>query len=146
MNDQLQTLDWQAVLLVKVHQQVLPPHYIGLSVSRMHFAQHPDGIVACGWDIPVAERQYPRVQLVGWIPTRDVPFVLPVQFQHKGDPRIATLIPTGSWVLPYDNDLYTIYLHFQQHTQALMQRIEANPLEPDMHTLLRRIVALFDAD
>lgn len=83
MADQIPSLDWQPVLLIKVHQQILSPHYIGLSVARIHFAEHPDGIVACGWDVPVAQREYPRVQRIGWIPARDVPFALPVQFHHR---------------------------------------------------------------
>ena len=146
MDKNLISLDWQAVLLIKVHKQVLLPHHLGLSVSRMHFAEHPDGILASGWDVPVEKRQYPRVQLVGWKPKRDVPFELPVQFYRKGDPRIATLIPAGTWVLHYDDALYHLYLQFQQHTQALMQDIQVNPTAPKLRVLLTRLNNFFNEE
>ena len=146
MTDLRPVLDWQAVLLVKVHKQALLPHHLGLSVSRMHVAQHPDGILASGWDVPMEERQYLRAQLVGWKPARDVPFELPVQFYRNGDPRVSTLIPAGTWVLPYDDALYNLYLQFQEQTQSLMQDIEANPVTPDLRAMLIRFVGLFNED
>lgn len=85
MTDFLPILNWRAVLLVKVHKQALLPHHLGLSVSRMHLAEHPDGILVSAWYVPVEERQYPRAQLVGWKPASDVPFILPVQFYRNGD-------------------------------------------------------------
>ena len=139
-------LNWQSVLLVKVHKQALLPHHLGLSVSRVHLAQHPDGILASSWDVPVADRQYPRAQLVGWKPARDVPFELPVQFRRGGDPRISTLIPAGTWVLPYDETLFTLYTRFQQHTQALMQDIEVNPTALDLQAVLTNFVNLFNEE
>lgn len=146
MTDLRPVLNWQAVLLVKVHKQALLPHHFGLSVSRMHLAQHPDGILASGWDVPVEERQYPRAQLVGWKPARDVPFILPVQFYRKGDPRVSTLIPAGTWVLPYDDALYNLYLQFQKQTQSLMQDIEVNPTAPNLQAVLTHFIDLFNEE
>ena len=146
MNSYLTSLSWQPVLLIKVHKQALLPHHLGLSVSRMHLAQHPDGILASGWDVSVEDRQYPRAQLVGWKPARDVPFELPVQFYRNGDPRVSTLIPAGTWVLPYDDALYNLYLQFQKQTQSLMKDIEVNPTAPDLQEALTEFLNLFNEE
>ena len=146
MTDLRPVLDWQAVLLVKVHKQALLPQHLGLSVSRMHLAEHPDGILASAWDVPIEERQYPRAQLVGWKPARDVPFELPVQFYRNGDPRVSTLIPAGTWVLSYADVLHNLYLQFQQRTQSLMRDIGKNPNSVDIMFILRQIVDLYDGN
>lgn len=139
-----QNIDWQPVLLVKVHKQALLPHHLGLSVSRMHLAESPDGLLASGWDVPVEKRQYPRARFVGWKPARDVPFELPAQFYRQGDTRISTLIPAGMWILPCDDALYCLYLQFQEQTQCLMQHIEENPTAPFLRIALTHFVDLFD--
>ena len=123
-----QHLNWQAVILLKVHHPTQRPRHAGLAVDRCYLAEHPDGIVMVGWNTKADERDGLRIRLVGWKPERDVPFVLPVKFQRRGDPRIDTLIQRGSWVLPYEEDLYQRYLSYQQKTQMLLQQIDANPM------------------
>jgi len=122
-----QNLTWQSALLIRVHEPVIDPHYPGLSVKRLHLAAHPAGILAAGWDVPLAERQYPRVQLAGWKPDRDVPFTLPVQFHRGGDPRVAGLIASGTWVLAYDEDLYQVYTTFARYSKIVLQTIGKHP-------------------
>lgn len=122
-----QHLNWQAVILLKVHLQIQASRYAGLTVDRCYLAEHPDGIVMTGWNTKADERDELRIRLIGWKPERDVPFVLPVKFQ-RDDPRIDTLIQRGSWVLPYEEDLYQHYLSYQQKTQILLQQIDANPM------------------
>ena len=122
MHDQsLVSLDWQPVLLVNVSQQSLGQTCYCLYVNRVYLALHPDGVVCAAWDVPTTERVFPRVHLVGWKPLRDVPFELPVRFERKGDPRISSTIPNGTWVLPYDP---TIYSQLEQAQAALQQAID----------------------
>jgi len=138
------SLDWQPVLLVKTTRELFSDTQSGLSVSRAHLALHPDGVMYAAWDIPEEERIYPRALLVGWKPMRDVPFVPPIQFFRKGDPRVSTIIPSGTWVLPYDDALYTLYLRFQRQVQSLMQQIEVDPLADDIRATLTRFIERFD--
>jgi hypothetical protein len=140
MSDLYPILDWQPVLLVKTAREPFAVTQSGLSVKRAYLALHPDGVVYSAWDIPENERIYPRVLLVGWKPMRDVPFTPPVQFFRKGDPRVSTIIPSGTWILPYDDELYTLYLGFQQQVQSLMQQIEVDPLADTVRATLTRLV------
>jgi len=144
MSDLYPILDWQPALLVKTTRDPFAVTQSGLSVKRAYLALHPDGVVYAAWDIPEDERIYPRVLLVGWKPMRDVPFTLPVQFFRKGDRRVSTIIPSGTWVLPYDEELYRLYLGFQQQMQSLMQQIEADPTTVDVRAMLTRLVDSFE--
>jgi len=115
----LVSLDWQPVLLVSVSQQSLGQTCC-LYVNRVYLALHPDGVVCAAWDVPPTERVFPRVHLVGWKPLRDVPFDLPVRFERKGDPHVSSTIPEGTWVLPYDPNMYS---QLEQAQTALQQTL-----------------------
>lgn len=122
MHDQsLVSLDWQPVLLVNVNQQSLSQTCYCLYVNRVYLALHPDGVVCAAWDVLPTERMLPRVHLVGWKPLRDMPFDLPVRFERKGDPRISSTIPNGTWVLPYDPNMHS---QLEQAQAALQQAID----------------------
>jgi hypothetical protein len=122
MYDQsLVSLDWQPVLLVNVSQQSLGQTCYCLYVKRVYLALHPDGVICAAWDVPPTERMFPRVHLVGWKPARDVPFELPIRFERKGDPRISSTIPNGTWVLSYDPNTYS---QLEQAQVALQQAID----------------------
>jgi len=122
MHDQpLVRLDWQPVLLVKFSQQSLPQSCYCLYINRVYLALHPDGVVCVAWDVPPEDRTFPRVHLVGWKPSRDVSFELPVRFERKGDPRVSSTIPNGTWVLPYDPNMYS---QLDQAQAALQQAID----------------------
>ena len=99
-----------------------------LQIERCHLAPTPDGILIASWDMPLAERVYPRAQLTGWKPTRDVPFRLPIRFEHRNHPAIVTLIPRGAWVLPYDDLLFHQYQHLAEQLTVLYQSIDQDPL------------------
>ena len=114
-------LDWQPVLLVNVSQQCFGQSYYCLYVNRVYLALHPDGVVCAAWDVLPEDRTFPRIHLVGWKPLRDVPFDLPVRFERKGDPRISSTIPNGTWVLPYDPNTYS---QLEQAQAALQQAID----------------------
>lgn len=122
LHDQpLLDLDWQPSLLVNISQQSLTHIGYSLYINRVYLALHPDGVVCAAWDVPPTERKFPRVHLVGWKPSRDVPFELPVRFERKGDPRISSTIPNGTWVLPYDPNTYS---QLEQAQAALQQAID----------------------
>jgi hypothetical protein len=120
-NQSLLDLDWQPAALVNVSQQSLTHMCYSLYINRVYLALHPDGVVCAAWDVPPTERMFPRVHLVGWKPSRDVPFELPVRFERKGDPRISSTIPNGTWVLPYDPNTYS---QLEQVQTALQQAID----------------------
>lgn len=128
MPHQMQFLDWQPVLLVKVTREPFTGTFCGLQVSRLHLALHPDGVVCAGWDVPPEERNFPRVRLVGWKPRRDVPFRLPVKFVRRD--AGAALIASGTWVLPYNHTHFMLYRQLQTGWEALLNQIEAHPISP----------------
>ncbi len=126
MHDQsLVNLEWQPVLLVNVSQQSLTQTCYCLSISRVYLALHPDGIVCAAWDVPPVDRVFPRAHLVGWKPSRDVPFALPVQFRRTGDPRVSSTIADGTWVLPYDPHRYSQLEQAQAALQQTMDHIRS---------------------
>lgn len=138
MNNDCTYLDWRPVLLVKVIRLPFADTAIGLSVKRLYQAQHPDGIVQADWTLPADERFYPLVQLVGWKPHRDVPFNPPIKFQHLGDPRVVSLIPSGTWILPYDDQQYRLYERMQTVLHLTLEQIDTDPLAPETLKLLIR--------
>jgi len=137
----LSDLDWQPVLLVKVIREPFTGMSCGLQVSRLHLALHPDGVICAAWDIPLEQRIYPHARLVGWKPLSDVPFVLPVRFARKGDPRVSALIPNGTWVLPYDAEQYHLYRRLQSTWEGLMFLIDAAPCSPYTLNVARSLVS-----
>ena len=135
------TLEWQPVLLVKVTREPFAGTFCGLQVSRLHLALHPDGVICAAWDMPLEQRDYPRVRLVGWKPLRDVPFDLPVRFERKGDGRVSALIPNGTWVMPYDEEQHRLYLRLQKLWHSLMSTVDAAPHRPFALGFVRSLVA-----
>jgi hypothetical protein len=125
---------WHPVLIIS---SPLNPEPLQLpkpfTVTRVHLSESPDGILIAGWDVPEAERRYPKAQLVGWKPERDVPFVLPVKFYRKGDARVSTLIPRGAWILEYDEQTYWRYKTLAHKLEKLYRDIDQNKfdLTPD---------------
>ncbi len=124
-NQSLSGLDWQPVLLVNVSQRSLTQTCYSLYIKRVYLALHPDGVVCAAWEVLPAERTFPRVHLVGWKPPRDVPFELPVRFERKGDPRVSSTIPNGTWVLPYDPNAYLLLEQAQATLQQTMDQIRS---------------------
>jgi hypothetical protein len=125
-------LEWQAALIVTTPLRVdvgrLPQSALP-QIRRVHLALCPDGVLQAGWEIPEVEREYPKAQLVGWKPLRDVPFTLPIRFERTDSPQVVTLIPRGAWVLPYNEALYQRYTQLATQLQALYTAIESNPLK-----------------
>lgn len=141
MNDDCTQLDWKPILLVKVTRLPFGEMHTGLLVKRLYLAEHPDGILRADWTLAADERFYPLVQLVGWKPLRDVPFKPPVKFQRQGDARVVSLIPSGTWVLPYDDEQYHLYERVQITLQTMLDQVDDTPLAPKTLKLLARWIA-----
>lgn len=137
MNHDCTHLDWKPVLLVKVTRLPFGDTHTGLSVKRLYLAQHPEGILRADWTLPADERLLPLVQLTGWKPERDVPFVLPVQYQRGGS-RSATVIPIGTWVLPYDDAHYQLYDRVRLTLHTVLEQVNQAPTDSrTLRTLTR---------
>lgn len=141
MNDDYTQLDWKPVLLVKVTRLPFGEMHTGLLVKRLYLAEHPDGILRADWTLAADERFYPLVQLVGWKPLRDVPFKPPVKFQRQGDARVVSLIPSGTWVLPYDDEQYHLYERVQITLQTMLEQVEKSPTNAQTLHMLTRWIA-----
>ena len=140
MNHDCTHLDWKPVLLVKVTRLPFGDTHTGLSVKRLYLAQHPEGILRADWTLPAAERFLPLVQLTGWKPERDVPFLLPVQYQRRGSSS-AVVIPSGTWVLPYDDAHSQLYERVRLTIHAILEQVEKAPTKAQtLHMLTRWIM------
>jgi hypothetical protein len=134
-------LDWKPVVLVKVIRQPFGDTNTGLSVKRLYLAAHPDGILRADWTLPADERCLPLVQLMGWKPARDVTFELPVQYRRGSENDAASLIPSGTWVLPYDEEQYRLYETVCATIHMMLERIKKAPTNPSTLRALVRWVA-----
>lgn len=134
-------LNWIPVVLIRVSQIPFLDASVGLLVQRCYLAEHLDGILRADWTLPADERVFPLVQLVGWQPGRDVPFTLPVKFRHQGVPRMVSVLPSGTWVLPYDETLYQVYAQMQVALSQLVTIIEASPSDAHLRDCLTRMIA-----
>ena len=140
MNSDCTHLHWKPVLLVKVTHPPFGETYTGLSVKRLYLAERPDGILRADWTLPADERSFPLVQWTGWNLQRDVPFEFPVQYK-RGGVGVPSLIPSGTWVLPYDDEHYHLYERLQTAIRSLLMQIETAPTAPQtLHMLTRWIL------
>lgn len=140
MNQDCTHLNWHPVLLLKVLQQPFGETHTGLSVKRLYLAQYPEGILRADWTLPAEERFLPLVQLTGWKAEQDVPFTLPIQYQRHSSDRSAAVIPSGTWVLPYDDAHYQLYERVRLTIHAMLEQVEKSPTNAQtLHMLTRWI-------
>ena len=138
MNPNCTHLDWKPILLAKVTRLPFGETNTGLSVKRLYLAQHPDGILRADWTLPADERFLPLVQLTGWKPKHDVPFELPIQYQRARSERSTALIPSGTWVLPYNDAQYQLYERVRLTIHTMLERVNKAPTDPQTLRLLTR--------
>lgn len=140
MNDNYTHLHWKPILLVKVTHSPFGETHTGLSVKRLYLAEHPDGILRADWTLPADERNMPLVQWTGWNLQRDAPFDLPVQYK-RGGIGVPSLIPSETWVLPYDAEHYRLYERVQTSLHSMLMQIEIAPTASNtLHMLTRWIL------
>lgn len=138
MNPDCTQLNWRPVLLVKVTHLPFGETYTGLSVKRLYLAPHSAGILCADWTLPADERFLPLVQLTGWKPERDVPFAIPVQYRRGSGRRSIALIPSGTWILPYNDAHYQLYQRVQLTIYTMFEQINQAPTDSQTLRMLTR--------
>ena len=123
-----QPLTWHPVMLIRPCRAPFSSAPTSFSLKRMHLAEGRNGVLGVAWDVPPSDRVFPVAQPVGWRPTRDVPFKLPVRFQRGG--RGLSQIANGTWILPYNQTTYDIYRHTYNEWLRLMTLIVDHPAHP----------------
>lgn len=138
MNSDCTGLDWKPVLLVKVMRLPFGETHTGLSLKRLYLAQHSGGILRADWTLPADERFLPLVQFIGWKPERDVPFELPIQYRRGRSNYSAATIPSGTWVLPYDDAHYQLYERVRWTIHSMLEQVNQAPTDAQTLQMLTR--------
>lgn len=122
-------LKWQPVILLKVVR--LPfGTFGGLSLKRGYLALDSERLLFADWTLEVDERGENTVCDTGWILSA-LPDT-PTHLRGAGAKRI----PSGTWVLPYSDSLYTLYSAASTSFVRLIKRIETHPTDPRTLTAL----------
>ena len=125
-------LNWQPVILLKVVR--LPFSDLGgLSLKCAYLAHDGGGLLYADWTLDAAERAEPLVFATGWTFTSmpRLPFLL------QGDG--AKRVPSGTWVLPYKDSVYTLYSTASAVLARLLAQIDQRPTDPNTITTLIRL-------
>jgi hypothetical protein len=132
MSADLTHLDWQPVILLKVVR--LPFGTLGgLSLKRAYIALHGERLLYADWTLEAVERTEALVCATGW--KLAAPFHLPVRLNGKG----AKVIPTGTWVLPYTDNLFTLYSSANAVLNQMIKHIDQHPTDPIIISKLIRL-------
>jgi hypothetical protein len=122
-------LNWKPVILLKVMR--LPFGTLGgLSLKRVYLALDDEHLLYADWTLEASERAAHLVSISGWMLSA-LPDT-PMQLEGSG----TKLIPSGTWVLPYSDSLYTLYSTASILLVRLIKRIEAQPTDPQTLTTL----------
>lgn len=128
-------LDWQPVILLKVVR--LPfGGWGGLSLKRAYLALDNERLLYADWTLEADERAEALVCVTGWTLTSmpDVAFRL----HGKG----AKLLPSGTWVLPYLDHVFTLYGVTNVTLTRLIHQIDRYPTDPLTLAFLSRLTQL----
>ena len=124
-------LDWQPVLLLKV-VRIPFGGWGGLSIKRAYLALHSGQMRYADWTLEANERAVSSACVTGW--TFDV--LPPLSFRLHGTG--AKVVPSGTWVLPYTDGLFTLYNRANAALAHLVRRIDHHPTDPrTISTLIR---------
>ena len=123
---------WMPVILLKIVR--LPFADLGgISLKRAYLAESDGRLLYADWTLEAAERAEPLVCATGWT-AQSLPTV-PFRLQGKGAKRI----PSGTWVLPYSDSLYTLYSTGSAALKRLISQIDKRPTDPTTITILTRL-------
>ena len=122
-------LDWQPVILLKV-VRIPFGGWGGLSLKRAYLALHGKRLLYADWTLEAAERAESLVCATGWT----MPALPDAPLQLKGTG--AKVIPTGTWVLPYTDSLFTLYSTANATLSRLIKRIDQHPTDPRTLSIL----------
>ncbi len=128
-------LDWQPVILLKVVR--LPfGGWGGMSLRRAYLALYDERLLYADWTLEADERAKAVVCMTGWMLTEmpDTAFIL----RGKG----AKLLPSGTWVLPYTDSVFSLYGVANAMLTRLIRHIDQQPTDPLTLSLLSRLTQL----
>lgn len=128
-------LDWQPVILLKV---VLLPFggWGGLSLKRAYLALHDEQLLYADWTLEANERADALVCITGWTLTS----MPDIAFRLHG--QGAKLLPSGTWVLPYADSVFSLYGIANAMLIRLIRHIDQQPTDPLTLALLSRLTQL----
>lgn len=131
-------LDWQPVILLKPLR--LPfDRYAGLSVRRAYLALDAGQLLYADWTLEADERCAELVCPTGWRGWKPhASLTLPLRLEGKS----VRMIPSGTWLLPYSDALFTLYNAANTGLSQLMQQVETLPTNPVTLTALTRLTHL----
>lgn len=128
-------LDWQPVILLKVVR--LPfGGWGGLSLQRAYLALQGERLLYADWTLEADERAEALVCITGWTLSSmpDIAFRL----HGKG----AKLLPSGTWVLPYTDSVFSLYGIANAMLIRLIRHIDQQPTDSLTLSLLSRLTQL----
>lgn len=128
-------LDWQPVILLKVVR--LPfGGWGGWSLQRAYLALRDERLLYADWTLEAEERAEAVVYVTGWILAEmpDIAFRL----HGKG----AKLLPSGTWVLPYSDSVFSLYGIANAILIRLIRQIDQQPTDSLTLSLLSRLTQL----
>jgi hypothetical protein len=128
-------LDWQPVILLKVVR--LPfGGWGGLSLKRAYLALRDERLLYADWTLEADERAEAVVCVTGWMLTS----VPDAAFRLYG--KGAKLLPSGTWVLPYIDGVFSLYGVANAMLIRLIRHIDQQPTDPLTLSLLSRLTQL----
>jgi hypothetical protein len=128
-------LDWQPVILLKVVR--LPfGGWGGLSLKRAYLALRDGQLLYADWTLEADERAEALVNITGWT----LAFMPDIAFRLHG--KGAKLLPSGTWVLPYTDSVFSLYGIANAILTRLIRHIDQQPTDPLTLSLLSRLTQL----
>lgn len=128
-------LDWKPVILLKIVR--LPFGGWGsMSLRRAYLALRDEQLLYADWTLEADERAEAVVCMTGWTLTEmpDTAFSL----RGKG----AKLLPSGTWVLTYTDNMFSLYGISNAMLTRLIRYIDQQPADPLTLSLLSRLTQL----
>jgi hypothetical protein len=128
-------LDWQPVILLKVVR--LPfGGWGGLSLKRAYLALDNERLLYADWTLEAEERAEAVVCVTGWTLA-----VMPATaFRLRGNG--AKFLPSGTWVLPYIDHVFSLYGSANAALLRLIRHIDQQPVDKHTLSLLSRLAQL----
>lgn len=131
----LTQLDWQPVILLKVVR--LPfGGWGGWSLQRAYLALRDEQLLYADWTLEVDERAEAVVWGTGWT----LAFMPDMAFRLHG--KGAKLLPSGTWVLPYSDRVFSLYAIANAILICLIRQIDQQPTNSLKLSLLSLLTQL----
>lgn len=128
-------LNWRPVILLKIVR--LPfGNWGGLLLKRAYLALDDDCLLYADWTLEADERAESLVCNTGWTLTAmpDAAFRL----YGKG----AKFLPSGTWILPYSDQVFSLYGSTTLTLLRLVHQIDRYPTAPPPLAFLSRLTQL----